>query len=114
VVVADSLQNSTINKLSNLSVILVEAYFNKSTKSKSINYALNKLNSDYEAVIVLDADNVMSIGFLNRMSEVYCEGSPVVQGRRTALNENTRIAFLTELRITSSSLYAGINTTTFG
>jgi len=94
VVIADKLQNSTIRELESMPIILLEAYFDESTKSKSLNFALNKLTKEYDLAVVLDADNVLGDNFLNLMAVDFRLGSKATQGHRVAKNKNSRFAFL--------------------
>jgi len=97
IVVADSLQTSTLQKLRQLSVKLIEVTFEKSTKVKAINAALQQIPDDYVAAVILDADNVMADDFLKKMNSAMLQGSKVVQGHRVAKNMNTPMAKLDAL-----------------
>jgi cellulose synthase/poly-beta-1,6-N-acetylglucosamine synthase-like glycosyltransferase len=48
----------------------------------------------YDAVVVLDSDNIMSPDFLMKMNRELHAGSKAVQGHRIAKNEDTEMAFL--------------------
>ena len=93
-IIADSLQSETINQLGKLAVYTIPIDFAESTKSKAIKYCLEQLKSDYNYAIVLDADNIPALGFVDRMIERVDAGFMVVQGHRTAKNKNTPIAVL--------------------
>lgn len=97
IVVADSLQTSTLLKLRQLAVKLIEVTFEKSTKVKAINAALQQIPDDYAAALILDADNVMADDFLKKMNSAMLQGSKVVQGHRVAKNMNTPMAKLDAL-----------------
>jgi len=58
VVVADSLQRSTLYKLHNLPLNVLEVQFESSTKAKALNAALNYLPENFDMVVVLDSDNI--------------------------------------------------------
>lgn len=93
-VIADQLQPSTIDSLKQVPVKVLEVVFEKSTKSKSLNAALNSLTADYEAVVVLDADNHMQANFLAKVATRLKHHHIAVQGHRVAKNINTNLAFL--------------------
>ena len=94
VVIADSLQPATLLALRSLPIQVVEVSFEKSTKAKALNVALQKTAGDYDYALVLDADNVCAKGFLYRMNDVLQSGFKVVQGQRVAKNTNTTFALL--------------------
>ncbi|MCF8381284.1 MAG: glycosyltransferase [Bacteroidales bacterium] len=93
-VIADSLKPDTIDKIRNSGAGIIEVSFDKSTKAKSINYALNNLPANFDYSLILDADNIMQSGFVDRLIERLNTGYRIVQGHRTAKNSNTGFAFL--------------------
>ncbi len=94
VVIADSLQPSTLLALRELPIQVVEVSFDKSTKAKALNVALQKTKGSYDYALILDADNVCTKGFLYRINDVLQSGYKVVQGQRVAKNTNTTFALL--------------------
>lgn len=94
VIIADSFQPETIEKLKKLPIKLIEVSFDVSTKSKALNKAMEQLPNDYEIAVVLDADNVMEPAFLTKINEAFEENFIAVQGHRTAKNMNTSLAIL--------------------
>ena len=94
VVIADSLKKQTLNSLSALPVNLIQVSFEKSTKAKALNNALNQIETTYDIALVLDADNIMEADFLRKINSAFGNGSKVVQGKRVAKNNNTSFAVL--------------------
>jgi len=94
IVIADSLQPETLEKLHLLDIQVVEVSFEKSTKAKALNEALKQTAGNYNYALVLDADNVCAKDFLYRMNDVLSTGFKVVQGQRVAKNTNTTMALL--------------------
>ncbi|WP_282014858.1 glycosyltransferase [Marinifilum flexuosum] len=94
VVIADSFQTETLNKLNELPIKVIEVSFVKSTKSKALNKAMEVLGDDYEIACILDADNIMAEDVLKRINEAFENGYKVVQGHRVAKNLNTSFAIL--------------------
>lgn len=97
VVIADGLQASTRQRLAELPLRLLEVQFEKSTKSRALNAALRHLemaDERFDMAVVLDADNQMVPGFLQRMAAARASGWMAVQGRRAAKNEHNGIALL--------------------
>ena len=93
-VIADSFKKNTLAALAHHPVIVLEVSFEKSTKVKSLNYALAHLDSSYDIVVINDADNVPEPRFLAKINEAYRAGHSVIQGRRVAKNHDTPFAVL--------------------
>lgn len=94
VIIADSFQPETIAKLSKLPIIVIEVKFDKSTKSKALNKAMEHLGADYDIAVVLDADNVMAADFLVKINTSFEAEYMAVQGHRAAKNMDTPLAIL--------------------
>lgn len=94
-VIADQLQPETIAHLKKYPVSVVEVKFEKSTKSKSLNAALDAMEgSVYDYVVLLDIDNIMDPAFLEKMNAQLQHNEVVVQGHRMAKNLDTPFAIL--------------------
>ncbi len=95
VVIADSLQASTLHALRRMPIRVIEVGFEKSTKSKALRRALIELpKGRYDAIVILDADNIMAPDFLTKINHAMQLGFQAVQGQRTAQNLDTPIAVL--------------------
>lgn len=94
IVVADQLKDETLWKLNLMEIKLVKVAFEKSTKAKAIKAALNSMSSNFDLVVILDADNIIHSNFLSLMAEEYKMGYSAIQGHRTAKNLNTPYALL--------------------
>lgn len=94
VVIADSLQPATLRQLQQLPVKVIEVTFEKSTKAKALNRAMEVLPDDFDIAIISDGDNVFEKHFLHKINAAFCQGKTVVQGRRMAKNLNTPFAVL--------------------
>lgn len=92
--IADQLQRTTIQRIKRLGVRPLEVDFEKSTKAKSLNAALEFLGDDFDAAVVLDADNHPNSNFLLHMNETLGKGYTAIQGCRVAKNGNTAFAML--------------------
>lgn len=97
VIIADSLQPSTLVQLRALPIRVIEVFFEKSTKVKALNEAMLQIGDDYEIGLILDADNVMEPDFLLKINQAYNAGYKNIQGRRVAKNTNTDFAKLDAL-----------------
>lgn len=94
VVIADSLKKTTLEKLAQMPLQLVEVVFEKSTKAKALNKAIAQTADTFDYAIVFDADNVAARDYLYRMNDAFSRGHLVVQGQRTAKNQDTSMALL--------------------
>jgi len=95
VIIADSFSETTLAALRNLPMKVVEVSFEKSTKGKALQKAIEATAHDpVDIVLILDADNHMAHGFLHAVNNAFEQGYEVVQGHRTAKNFQTSFAFL--------------------
>jgi cellulose synthase/poly-beta-1,6-N-acetylglucosamine synthase-like glycosyltransferase len=94
VIIADSFQPETITALRNLPIKVIEVKFDKSTKAKALNKAMEALPDDYEIAVILDADNIMAPDFLEKVNATFEKGFIAVQGHRKAKNLDTSLAVL--------------------
>ncbi len=94
VVIADSFLEITLQKLRRLPIRSVEVSFEKSTKSKALNKAMEVIGDDYHVALILDADNIMEFDFIEQINNSFNKGYKVVQGHRVAKNLNTSMAIL--------------------
>ncbi|ADB39843.1 glycosyltransferase [Spirosoma linguale] len=94
IVIADSLQQDTLDKLAALPITVVEVSFDVSTKAKALNATMSKLSAAYDVAVILDADNVMATNFLTHINAAFNGGWKAVQGHRVAKNTNTSVAIL--------------------
>ena len=98
VVVADGLQPVTLNALRQLPIHVLEVSYLNSTKAKAIRSALDYLTNDYfDIAMILDADNFMAAGCLEKVNSGFGRGYRMVQLHRTAKNKNTSTAILDAL-----------------
>ncbi len=93
-VIADSFKEETLFELSKLPIKLISVQFEKSSKSRSLNYAFNVIKENYEIGVILDADNVVKKDFLQSVNNAFNAGYHVIQAQRVAKNINTSFAIL--------------------
>lgn len=93
-VIADSLQDSTIEKLRELPVRTVVVKFDQSTKIKSLNEALRAMGDDFDYCVILDADNVMEPDFLSKVNYLHSLGYRSIQATRAPKNADSTMAVL--------------------
>ncbi len=94
VVIADSLSADTVQTLRKLPVEVIEVEFEKSTKAKALNVALQQLPDNYDVAVILDADNLMAPDFLQQVDTAFQRGWRILQGHRVAKNTDNSVAVL--------------------
>lgn len=95
IVVADSFSPATLQKLRTMPLKVIEVSFEKSTKAKALNRAMEQLSENYyDVALILDADNIMEPEFVAKLNKAFDKGYVAVQGHRTAKNQNTGLAVL--------------------
>lgn len=94
IVIADSLQKRTLDRLRELPIKIIEVSFEKSTKVKALNAALAQYDNQYDYAVILDADNIMEPNFISTLNKIHQLGYQSIQGRRAAKNIDTTMAFL--------------------
>lgn len=93
-VISDHMQPETNQKLSELPITLLQPVFEKSSKAKAMQYAMDQIKDDYDYVVILDADNVVEPHFLEQLNEECAKGYKAIQCHRCAKNNDNDIAVL--------------------
>ena len=93
-VISDHMQPETNEQLAQLPITLLQPVFEKSSKAKAMQYALQQIQGEYDYVVILDADNVVESDFLARLNDVCNKGYDAIQCHRCAKNSNNNIAIL--------------------
>ena len=95
VVIADGLLPETLATLRSLGAKVIEVFFEKSTKGKAMQFAMNQLkNEGFEMALVMDVDNIMSDHCLTYLNAAFENEKKVVQAHRVAKNMDSSFAFL--------------------
>lgn len=94
VVISDHMQPETNRLLSTYSITLLTPTFEKSSKAKAMQYAINNIVDYYDYVVILDADNIVSKEFLLQLNNLCQVGYQVIQCHRCAKNSDNDIAVL--------------------
>ena len=92
-VISDHMQPSTNEQLSEMPIKLLTPTFEKSSKAKAMQYAINEVNGDFDNVVILDADNVVRPDFLSQLN-ILCTLYDAIQCHRCAKNANNDVAVL--------------------
>lgn len=93
-VISDHMQPETNDQLREFPITLLTPVFEKSSKAKAMQYAMDQIKEDYDYVVILDADNVVNSDFLEKLNEVCAKGYKAIQCHRCAKNSNNDIAVL--------------------
>ena len=93
-VISDHMQPETNDRLRKLPITLLTPVFEKSSKAKAMQYAMDQIKEEYDYIVILDADNVVDSNFLERLNEVCALGYKAIQCHRCAKNNDSNIAVL--------------------
>lgn len=93
-IIADSFQPATITRLKQLELNVIEVSFENSTKTKSLNAALQSITQHYNIALICDADNLLAEDFLRQVNYEFVNGERAVQAKRVAKNADTKFAIL--------------------
>lgn len=97
IVISDRMTEETDQALRNLSALVVKADSLQSTKTNALRRAIRYIEEEkrtYDIAVVLDADNLVDLDFLDKINDAFYSGCMVVQTHRVAKNRNTSIAVL--------------------
>ena len=93
-VISDSMRADTVDGLRAAGIEVLEVSFENSTKAKSLSRAMAYLGPDAaDAVVILDADNLVEPGFLPGLNASFRPGT-ALQAHRTAKNRDTGVAVI--------------------
>lgn len=92
-VISDHMQPETNESLKKLPITLLTPTFEKSSKAKAMQYAINEVKGEFDNVVILDADNVVRPEFLSQLN-ILCTVYDAIQCHRCAKNANNDVAVL--------------------
>jgi cellulose synthase/poly-beta-1,6-N-acetylglucosamine synthase-like glycosyltransferase len=94
VVVSDHNKPETDRALSELSIQLIIANYENSSKAKAMKLAMKTVTDDFDYIVILDADDVVKHNFLHSLNRACADGNRAFQCHRCAKNSDTDIAVL--------------------
>ena len=94
VVISDHMKDETNERLLTYPITLLTPIFEKSSKAKAMQYAIEEVKGDFDNVIVLDADNIVQPDFLHKLNILCNAGYEVIQCHRCAKNSDNDVAML--------------------
>lgn len=93
-VISDHMKDETNQQLSQLPITLHTLTFDKSSKARALQYAMQHTEKSYDYVVILDADNVVLPDFLEQLNASCQKGYQAIQCHRCAKNSDNNIAVL--------------------
>ena len=93
-VISDHMKDDTNLQLSQLPITLHILTFDKSSKARALQYAMQHTEKSYDYVVILDADNVVLPDFLEHLNASCQKGYQAIQCHRCAKNSDNNIAVL--------------------
>lgn len=102
-VISDHMQPETNEKLAALPITLLQPVFEKSSKAKAMQFAMDhfqkaevkgQMSEDFDYIVILDADNVVEPHFLEQLNTECAKGYKAIQCHRCAKNNDNDIAVL--------------------
>lgn len=93
-VISDHMKDDTNLQLSQLPITLHILTFDKSSKARALQYAMQHTEKSYDYVVILDADNVVLPDFLKQLNASCQKGYQAIQCHRCAKNSDNNIAVL--------------------
>ena len=93
-VISDHMQPETNEKLAALPITLLQPVFEKSSKAKAMQYAMDQIKDNYDFIVILDADNVVEPHFLEQLNTECAKGYKAIQCHRCAKNSDNDVAVL--------------------
>lgn len=93
IVISDHMQPETNEQLSKLPITLLQPSFDKSSKAKAMQFAVENDKDEFDNVVILDADNVVRPNFLSQLN-ILCSVYDAIQCHRCAKNANNDVAVL--------------------
>jgi len=93
-VISDHMKDDTNLQLSQLPITLHTLTFDKSSKARALQYAMQHTEKSYDYVVILDADNVVLPDFLEQLNDSCQKGNQAIQCHRCAKNSDNNIAIL--------------------
>jgi cellulose synthase/poly-beta-1,6-N-acetylglucosamine synthase-like glycosyltransferase len=93
-VISDHMKDDTNLQLSQLPITLHALTFDKSSKARALQYAMQHTEKSYDYVVILDADNVVLPDFLEQLNASCQKGYQAIQCHRCAKNSDNNIAVL--------------------
>jgi cellulose synthase/poly-beta-1,6-N-acetylglucosamine synthase-like glycosyltransferase len=94
-VISDKMEPVTDEQLRRLPVEVINARFENSSKAAALNLAIKQQGDrEFDIVVIMDADNIATSDFLEKINDAYDFGIHAMQAHRTAKGGATDVAVL--------------------
>ena len=93
VVISDHMEPETNEMLRKYPITVLTPSFEKSSKAKAMQYAIDEVKGEFDNVVILDADNVVRPEFLSQLN-ILCTVYDAIQCHRCAKNADNDVAVL--------------------
>lgn len=97
IVISDQMTEETNQNLKNLGALVIKMDIPQSTKTNALRSAIQYIENSkksYDEIVILDADNLVDMDFLDKLNNAFYSGCSVIQTHRVAKNRNTSTAVL--------------------
>lgn len=94
VTISDHQKEETVKQLRNLPIITLIATYENSTKAKALKLAIDKIEGNFDTVVVLDADNLAPSNFLSEINKMRATGAKTIQVHRKGIIGQSQISLL--------------------
>jgi len=94
IIIADSMSDDVLLRLSKLPIAVIIPKFERSSKAAALKCAVERIAFEFDIAVVLDADNVVENNFLRDIADAFDNGIEAVQAHRVAKNTDTSVAIL--------------------
>jgi len=94
VTISDHQKEETVRQLRNLPIITLIATYENSTKAKALKFAIDKIEGNFDTVVILDADNLAPPNFLSEINKMRAIRAKTIQVHRKGMINQSQISLL--------------------
>src|SRR5574344_2973458 len=94
VTISDHQEEETNKQLRELPITTIIATYQNSSKAKALTLAIDTIQGNFDAVVVLDADNLAPHNFLSEINKMRASGAQVIQVHRKGIVNQSQISLL--------------------
>ncbi len=95
--ISDHQKEETDKQLRDLPIITLIATYEDSTKAKALKLAIDKIEGDFDTVVILDADNLAPTNFLSEINKMRATGKKAIQVHRKGIVNDSPISLLDDV-----------------
>lgn len=94
VTISDHQQAHTVEQLQQLPITVLIATYPNSSKAKALQLAMNSIKEPFDAVVIMDADNIAPANLLSELNKIRATGKEVIQVRRKGITSHSQVSLL--------------------